>query len=128
MPDPTRVPGRYPMAAGSPLTAPWEVQVRGSMLGSSDHHQNSSATAAPPNVGRPNSQPRCGPPRPRAVWSRRPPVSWRTSTSGCMRRSTLSLVLLQPSWGLVGIPATGTTTPIGATAEDLRPGNGRRSS
>ena len=31
------------MAADSPLTAAWADQARGSMLGSSDHHQKSSA-------------------------------------------------------------------------------------
>ena len=45
------VPNRYPMAADRPLTAPWAYQDRGSMLGSRDHHQKSSATAVPANVG-----------------------------------------------------------------------------
>jgi hypothetical protein len=55
-PYPASVPSRYPMAADSPLTAAWAGQARGSMLGSSDHHQKSSATATPPNVGRRDSQ------------------------------------------------------------------------
>ena len=46
------------MAADSPLTTPWAYQDRGSMRGSSDHHQNSSATAAPASVGGRSSQPR----------------------------------------------------------------------
>src|SRR5512133_766481 len=124
MPAPARVPSRYPMAADSPLTAPWEVQVRGSMLGSRDHHQKSSATAAPPNVGRRNSQPRCRLPRSRPVSSRRRTVSWATSTSGCTRRSTVPLALVASILALAGHPATGTTTPTGATAGDLRPGMG----
>ena len=60
------------MAADSPLTAPWAYGPRGSMLGSSDHHQKSSAPAAPPNVGRRNSQPPPG-------WSRSRPAIVKAS-------------------------------------------------
>jgi hypothetical protein len=48
------------MAADSPLTAPWAYQLRGSMLGSSDHHHKSSAAARPANDGRRHSRPRFG--------------------------------------------------------------------
>jgi hypothetical protein len=68
------------MAADSPLTAPWAYQDRGSMLGSSDHHQNSSATAAPASVGGLSSQPRRAGPRSRSVGSRGRSVSCRTPT------------------------------------------------
>jgi hypothetical protein len=61
-PYPASVPSRYPTAADSPLTAPWAYGPRGSMLGSSDHHQKSSATAVPPKADRRSSQPRCGAP------------------------------------------------------------------
>lgn len=49
------------------------------MLGCSDHHQKSSATARPPKVGRRNSQRRCGVPRLLPVWSRCRAVCWLTS-------------------------------------------------
>jgi hypothetical protein len=68
------------MAADSPLTAPWAYQERGSMLGSSDHHQNSSATAAPASVGGRSSQPRRAGPRSRSMGPTVRSVSCRTLT------------------------------------------------
>ena len=59
---PGQRPQQVPMAADSPLTAPWRTGHGAACWGPSDHHQKSSAPAAPPKVGRRNSQPRCGAP------------------------------------------------------------------
>jgi hypothetical protein len=79
------------MATDSPLTAPCADGDRGSMLGSSDHHQNSSATAAPPSVGGRSSHrvvagrclPWCGY-RHACRGSRQPVQPWRPWLLSCL--------------------------------------------